>query len=238
MNTKNYLECDYGSESYFYGSHLTSGCVPRFVVRLDAPVNEEVLCQTMEDILPRFPQMTVKVVRTADGCNCTFADNEAAFEVFHDQGDVVRTIGTADTHFYLFSVTWHDDVLLFDFHHLLGDGNGFIIFIKAVIYRYMELMGVPVRNDGSILTVNRPYLPEEGEDAYHLLEGCTPSIPDWYKPGLPVFNVPDISTADDPADTVVQITIPFKEFRHVFKAYHSSPVTFLSPLFSHAIYER
>lgn len=238
MINKEYLAFNPGEESYFYGSHLASGCVPRFIVSLTMLIEEDVLRQTMEDIRKRFPQMSVKIEKDTDGNNYVYKDNDAPFPVFHNDGSVIRTMGTEETDFHLLTVTYWEKMLIFDFHHVLGDGTGFIIFIKAVLYRYFQLKNLPLDNDGSILTVDQEYNEEEGENAYKYIEGQPAEIPDWYVSGRKVFNIPGISTDHDPADTLVQIRIPFDRLHGVAKSYKTSPVTFISPLFSQAIYEK
>ena len=239
MNSSQHLNPDLGSESYFYASHISNGCVPRFVVTLKMGIDEAVLRQTMDDIQPRFPQMSVRIVKSADGKNYHLEENHEPFPVFHDKGNTIRTMCSPETNDHLLAVTWYEKYLMFDLHHLLGDGTGFIIFINAVLFRYFQLLGLPLENDGSILTVDQPFDESEAEDPYRaVMDTPVPDLPDWYKKGREVFNVPCPTTDDDPAETVVQIRIPFDKFRTVFKRYESSPVTFLGPLFSHAIYEK
>ena len=237
MDKPTHLNPNLGSESYFYASHLTSGCVPRFVATLRLGIDEDILRIALDDIQKRFPQMSVQIQRTADGKNYELIDNPRPIPIFTDNGSVIRTMGTEETNFHLVTITSYEKFMMFDFHHLLGDGTGFLIFMKAVVYHYLELRGVPLENDGTILTVDQPVREEESEDAYAKLMDVECSLPDWYKPGLEAFSIP-VNTDDDPTDTVVQIRIPFNKFHEVFKSYHSTPVTFLSLVFSHAIYEQ
>ncbi len=238
MMEKNYLDSNLGTELYYYGTHLNCGCVPRFVVTLKMPIDGDNLVKTMADIKDRFPQMAVKIGRTADNKKYTLEDNLLPFCVFHDKGNVIRNIGTSETNWHLLSVTYYKKTLMFDFHHLLGDGTGFIIFIKAVLYRYFQRIDVPVQNDGTIWTVAQPYNMTEGEEPYQHVRNAETRPPRWNNDQLEPFCVPKISDEEDPADTVVLVRIPFNRLRGVFKQYDSSPVTFISPLFSHAIFEK
>ena len=237
MENQTHLNPNLGSESYFYASHLTSGCVPRFVVTLRLGIDEDILRIALDDIQQRFPQMSVQIQRTADGKNYELVDNPRPIPIFTDNGSVVRTMGTEQTNYHLVTITSYEKYMIFDFHHLLGDGTGFIIFIKAMVYHYLELRGVPLENDGTILTVDQDRSEEEWEDPYIKLADKECELPQWYKPGLKAFSIP-VSTDDNPTDTVVQIRLPFKRFSEVFKSFGSSPVTFLSLIFCHAIFEK
>src|SRR5574344_439010 len=232
----NYLVIDPGGESYFYGSHLSSGCVPRFNVTMTFKINGDILHQTMQEILKRFPQMAVGIERLKNKYALKAISSE--FPVYHDDGNTVRTIGGKETNGYLFLVSYFGKRITFDFLHVLGDGTGFIIFIKSVIFRYLQLSNFPVKNDGTILTVDQPYSFGEGENAISKIMNIKGSIPSWYESPAEAFQVPDISTENDPSDTIVEIRIPFNKLYGVTKKYQSSPVTFIEPLFSQAIYEK
>lgn len=229
------LQLDPGGESYFYGTHLNSGCVPHFNVTLTVHIDGKVLYQTMQEMMQRFPQMAVGIEKRET--RYFLKHLTAEFPVFKDDGTTVREMGSEEMNGYLILVSYMNKSIRFDFLHVLGDGTGFIAFIKAVVYRYLELAGFPIENDGSILTVDQPFTPEESESVVDRLEekGFTP--PEWYVPH-DAFKVPGISTDDDPSDTVVQVRIPFHKLKGVVKSYQSSPVTFIEPLFSHAIYEK
>ena len=97
MENQTHLNPNLGSESYFYASHLTSGCVPRFVVTLRLGIDEDILRIALDDIQQRFPQMSVQIQRTADGKNYELVDNPRPIPIFTDNGSVVRTMGTEQT---------------------------------------------------------------------------------------------------------------------------------------------
>lgn len=58
---KNYLNLDPEGESYLYGNHIISSCVPHFTLSLTFDVDGEILRQTMQDIIKRFPQMGLEL---------------------------------------------------------------------------------------------------------------------------------------------------------------------------------
>lgn len=235
---KSHLVVGPGDSSYFYGTHLNNGCVPRFTIVLSMPIDGDTLRVAMDGIMRRFPQYAVRIERDSDGRHYHLEENDRRLPIFHDEGDVVRTIGGEDTSGHLLMVSYYGNRIMFDFLHVLGDGTGFMMFIKAVVFRYLQLSGVAVENDGTILTVDQPYADEEGCNAYEKVMDAPASVPDWYKSGAEVFCPPCGGTGDDPSDTVVEIRIPFDVLHSRLRQYGSSPVTFIEPLFSHAIYDK
>lgn len=231
-NTNAALTIDTNGKTYLYGSHLTCGCVPRFTVKLSRNIDEGALKEAVSVTLKRFPQMAVGIGR--DRYHYYFVPLASPSPVFHNCGGTVRNMGTEDTNGYLFCISYNSKEIFFDFFHALGDGIGFLMFIKSVLYHYLEQLGLPVENDGSIRTKETAFSACEAEDAVLKIE------PDGRAeyPRFPAYRVPNITTEDDPADTVVQIRLPFSDLRGITKQYQASPVTFICPLFSHALYEQ
>lgn len=231
----NYLDIDTGGESYFYGSHLNSGCVPRLIVSFTFNVDGAILHQTLFDMMKRFPQMYVGIKRGET--KYILIENNSEFPIFHEDGNTIRAIGGKDTNGYLFQVCYWEKRITFDFLHALGDGTGFVTFVKSVIFRYLQLADFPVENDGTILTVDQAYTEEEGENAIRKIMNLPASLPEWFNPGA-AFQIPGTTTDGDPSDTIVEIRMPFDRLYSIVKSYRSTPVIFIESLFSDAIYEQ
>lgn len=225
------LTLDANGKTYFYGTHLSCGCVPRFTVKLTQKIDGSLLRQATDKALDRFPQMAVSVAQSKKHYFLIPIDLPAP--VFAEDG-TVRAIGTEDTNGYLFCITYTQNTLHANWFHALADGLGFIVFLKTVLYYYMQLAGLPVENNGSILDHQTQFHPEEAADA--VLNLSVESRGEY--PRFPAFRVPGITTQDDPEDTVVQIRLPFSKLHGITKEYQASPVTFICPLFSAAIYEK
>ena len=227
------LTLDANGKSYLYGTHLSCGCVPRFTVRLSGPVDGSALQRAADHALERYPQMAVGVAQ--DKSNYFFIPIDLPAPVFEGDGSVVRRMGTEDTNAYLFCISYEGNTVHADWFHALADGLGFIVFLKSILYYYMKETGLPVENDGSIRDESTSFEEEEAEDA--VLNKLPENGRDAY-PRFPAYRVPDVSTSGDPEDTVVQIRLPFQKLRGIVKEYKASPVTFICPLFSAAIYEK
>lgn len=98
----------------------------------------------------------------------------------------------------------------------------------------MQLAKIPVENDGSILTVDQPYSEEEGEDASKKLMDIPTLTPEQTQP-FEAYQVPVPMPEGDPAETIVEIHIPFDQLHSVLKSYDSTPAIFLESLFSRSI---
>lgn len=225
------LTLDANGKTYLYGTHLSCGCVPRFTAKLKKTVEGKLLQQAADKALERFPQMAVGVAQNKN--HYFFIPIDLSAPVFADT-KTIRTMGTDDTNAYLFCITYEGDTIHADWFHAIADGLGFLTFFKTILYYYLKLSGVSIENDGSIRDHETQFHAGEAEDAvFTLAEDGREEYP-----RFPAFRVPGLSTHGDPEDTIVQIRLPFEKLRGVVKEYQASPVTFICPLFSAAIYEK
>lgn len=229
-----YLKPTPQASSFLYTDTNVSNNVPRFHVMLTMEVNAEVLSQAFCETLERYPQFAVGVCRNED--SYVFKKLQTKPEVYFEDGIPV-TLGTAETNEYLVRVSYQGRYVYMDFHHSLGDGLSFIQVMNTMLYRYFELLGLPIKNDGTITTVHTPC--EEGEWAnpYDGLEARANPYNYEDQKNYKAFIPEGCGTSNNQPNTVVQIRMPFIALRGAAKQFQTSPVTFISPLFSGAIYQ-
>ena len=225
-------------EIFLYQDSDKSGSVHRFVVTLTMHICRPVLETALRDLMPRFPQMFVGVVKSGESLRfCPLSSGVQVFEenACADAGTLPNA-GSDALGGYLFRVSSSHKTLFFDWHISLCDGKGMMEFIKAVVFRYIELSGYPVRNDGTVKTAEEPASPAGGMDPYEKLDEIPASRPVWYMDAK-AFNVPAASPCSGSVH-FHQVKIPLSKVKGQVREYLSQPESFLSPLFSHALYER
>lgn len=234
METKAYLKMDAVGEQYLYQNTDRCPNAPRYEVTMTETIDPAKLAAALNDVYARFPQMAVGIEER--GNYIGYRDITTPAKVYPEEGQII-TLGTEDSDGHLIYVTYAGKTIYCVIFHGLGDGLGFNIFVKALVFRYAQLMGYPVENDGSIRSVNEPFDPLEAEDQvekyWNHSFGALKTMPQYS-----AFMVPLEEKGPDAGDTIVEIKIPFKELHGVAKAYQASPLTFLSPVFGAAIYEK
>lgn len=226
-------------EIFLYQDSRRAGAVHRFVVTLTMHVHRRQLEQALNDLMPRFAQMAVGIRK--NGESLEFFRLDAAVPVFEAGGDLVSdilpAIGSEALAGYLFRVSFSHKSIFFDWHLSLADGRGMLEFVKAVVFRYIMLSGFPVKNDGTVKEADDPANAVEGTDPYVRLDDISASRPVWYMDAK-AFNISPDPGKECGKIHVQQIVIPLSKVKGQVKEYLSSPESFISPLFSHILYER
>lgn len=227
-------------EIFLYQDSRLAGSVHRFVVTLTMHVRKERLEQAVNELMPRFMHFAAGVRKSGD--SMVLVPVEAAVPVFEYVNDPEKGslpgIGSDGLGGYLFRVSCSRKSVFFDWHLALSDGKGMLEFVKAVVFRYVQICGFPVRNDGTVKEAEEPSNAVEGIDPYERLDDIPASRPVWYMDAR-AFNVPLPENPEDMERVhVQQIRIPVAKVKGHVREYVSQPESFISPLFSHVLYER
>ena len=144
-----YLRTDSYGKIFLYCTPNDCACVPRHTIQLSEPVRPDVLLEAAKVSLLRFPHMMLGIEAT--DTQLRYRLNVEDPVVLPFDGLWKRyTIGSEDTHGYLFLVGYQDDKIYMEYQHSTSDGRGFEEFIRCVLFNYLKLCGKPVENDGSV----------------------------------------------------------------------------------------
>lgn len=238
---QNVLTPGAAGEIFLYQDSRKAGSVHRFVVTLTMHVHREQLERALADLMPRFPFFAVGVKKEDESLRlCPIAARVPVFEATGDMlSDSLPEIGSDALGGYLFKVSCSQKTMFFDWHLSLCDGKGMLEFIKAVLYRFIELCGYPVRNDGTVKEADEAASAVEGMDPYERLDDIPASRPVWYMDAK-TFNAPSHDAEDRCGNKVhvQQVRVPVSKVKGTVRDYLSQPESFVSPMFSHALYER
>lgn len=216
---------------YLYGSNAGVSVSSRLVATLTMHLRETVLQEALQESMVRFPQIAV-CLKEEDG-QLLFAPHAEAVRVCHaDSSDLPASFGLGE---YLFRVTYRHRTIYFDFHKSLIDEYGMMAFAKSVIFRYIELCGYPIESDGTIKMLSGSFFPAEAEDPMSGIDDINASRPVWYMDAKAVRLTSGTSSLAP--QQVAQVRIPVGKLRGEMTQLATMPVTYVAPVFSHALFE-
>ena len=221
-----------GGLAYLYANNTDVAVSSRFVATLTMHLRTIVLEQALNESVRRFPHIAVALKEENE--ELVFVPNDAPVRVFEiKDADQPYVFGDVALNGYLFKVSVSHKTICFDFSRALVDENGLMSFVKAVLYRYIELSGYPLTNDGSVKLMSDPYMPLEGADPLPRIDDMPSSRPVWYMDAKAV----NPQSADAVREDIVQVRIPQSRLKGDKMQMVNIPVTYLAPVFSHAVYE-
>ncbi len=228
--SENYLIPDIAGEAYM---HLSSGkgSTFGFVVSLTVTLKDSVLKAAVGDILKRLPQFSAGL----DKKGYSFRKAEKPFPVFRTEDmNAEWEAGSDELAGYLFRISYRYKTIFLDFHRSLCDESGALVFIKALVFRYIQLSDLPVNNDGTVKTVNESFFDAEAGDSLSRLEDIQASRPIWYMDAK-AFQLP---AGNNGICYFTQVRIPLSKLKGDMCAFSGGPLNYVTPLFSHVLYEK
>ena len=228
---KEYLVPSICGRTYLYGNHADASVSSRIVAALTMQIDPAIMAASLEEALTRFPHFAVGLQQ--DGDRVVFREVNAEVPVFEDDADQPFGFDDPVLNGYLFKVTYAHKTVCFDFHRAMADEAGMMTFVKSVLFNYLERSGYPVTTGGASKLLSSEYFKAEGEDAMPRMDDAQSSRPVWYMDARAV--VP--AAHDEPLEEVVHIRVPVVKLRKEYADIVNIPVTYIAPLFSHAVHE-
>jgi hypothetical protein len=228
---KEYLVPSICGRTYLYGNHADASVSSRIGAALTMQIHPDILSASLQEAMDRFPHFAVGI-QSSDG-KVVFRQIDTEVPVFEDNASQPVTFSDPALHGYLFKVTYAHKTVNFDFHRALADESGMMTFVKSVLYNYLERSSYPVVTGGAIKLLSSEFFKAEGDDAMIRLEDVPASRPVWYMDAKAV--VP--ADSDNVEEEVVHIRVPVAKLRKEYSDIVNIPVTYIAPLFSHAVHE-
>ena len=144
------------------------------VFRVSATLCEDVeptvLQAALDDLLPRFPSI---YVRLGKGLFWYYLEQlDRAPRVMEDFAYPLTHMSRCEQRTCCFRVLWHRSRIAVEFFHVLTDGTGGMVFLKSLTARYLELRcGAAIPREEGVLGAEQEPRPEELEDAFHKFAG-------------------------------------------------------------------
>ena len=228
---KEYLVPSICGRTYLYGRNAGVAVSSRIVSALTMHICPDMLAKALNEAVCRFPQIAVGL--GMEGGHYVFTPVNQPVPVFEADSQQVSDFSDPALNGYLFKVSYHHKSIYFDYHRAVTDEYGMMTFVKAVLLRYLELAGYAVSTDGSVKVLSGEYLKGEGIDAMAAVDDLPASRPIWFMDAKAVL--PEVS--EGPQEQVAQIRIPIAKLKKGYLDMVNIRVTYIAPLFSHAVYE-
>ncbi len=148
---------------------VKDSCVFRLSAELTEPVEPTALQQAVMDVRPRFPSFYVRLRRGVFWNY--FEENNEIPLISEDSGHVNAYIDVVRNRRYHFKVMYFGSRISLETFHGLSDGTGSMELLKAILFRYMELINRPVTADGLVMTRDQTCTPDETVDSSLLCYG-------------------------------------------------------------------
>ena len=156
------FEIDHSAKFYPIMSTKKAQSLFRIYAVMNETVDKDKLQIALNDVLPRFEAYKVRLKK---GYAWHFFEyNDAPCKVFAEE-TLLKPINPDDTNGYWFRVSALGNKIVLEIFHALADGNGALAFLKSIVKRYRELLGVEVDDEGTIDWQSQPHQ-EETEDSF------------------------------------------------------------------------
>ena len=231
MPMTEYLVPSLCGQTYLYGSKTDVSVSSRIVTALTMHIDPVYLEKALAEAVVRFPQIAVGL-QVVDGRRI-FVPVEGNVPVFRADQPMPEDFSDPLLRGYLFRISYQHKHLYIDFHRAIADEVGMMSFVKALVLRYLELSGYPVKTDGSVKLLSGEFFAAEGEDPMSRMEDAYSSKPIWYMDAKAV--VPEVENKE--YEEVVQVHIPLSKLKKDYLELANIPVTYVAPMLSHALYE-
>lgn len=156
------FEIDHSAKFYPIMSTKKAQSLFRISAIMNETVDKDKLQIALNDVLPRFKAYKVRLKK---GYAWHFFEyNDAPCKVFAEE-TLLKPINPDETNGYWFRVSALGNKIVLEIFHALADGNGALAFLKSIVKRYRELLGVEVDDEGTIDWQSQPHQ-EETEDGF------------------------------------------------------------------------
>ena len=200
----------------------------RLTVRMDAPVDADVLRGALEKTQRRYPYLCVRMRRGGDAF--TYEENHRPV-VLLQQEERVR-LNEAETNFHAWAVCCAEDRIHLDFYHGLTDGTGMYRVLATLLHHYCAARYGETAREG-VWTAEEPAAPEETADPQDTIPAPDPMPAP--APMAEAFTLDRDGGLTRGEATIWDVEIPEDAFIAFTSANDASPGTMVSVLMARAI---
>jgi NRPS condensation-like uncharacterized protein len=137
----------------------------RLSIMLREKITPSVLLQALVDIMPRFPNFSMKL---KPGLFWYYLEpNKASPQIYEDTRYPCLRLYRKNNNGYLFRVLYHENRISLEVFHSLTDGTGGLAFLKTLTARYLTLLlGLAIEPAEGVLDIGQTPPESEMEDSY------------------------------------------------------------------------
>ncbi|MDR1002463.1 MAG: alcohol acetyltransferase [Oscillospiraceae bacterium] len=150
-----------------YPAIVTSNWAPNFrvSVTLKEQIDPDALSKALNSCLPRFKNFSLVLRRGLFWHYLEFSDKKPS--ISREVRNPMRIITKHENHGYQFRVTYYNKRIALELMHVLADGSGAMMFLKAIAAEYLRIKGAAIPYDAEgLVNIKEPPKPEEMEDSF------------------------------------------------------------------------
>lgn len=133
----NWRRLDNSAKIFPIASSKKYSSVFRLSAVLKEKINKETLKKAVDKVLENLPSFKVKLKKGAFWYY--FEDNNKEIIIEEEKDYPCKYIEPSTNNDYLFKVTYFENKINLDIFHSLTDGNSGIVFLREIVYTYIEL---------------------------------------------------------------------------------------------------
>ncbi len=199
--------------------------------RLDHEIEPNILEESVNILLERFPMFKVKLKRGVFWYY--LEENNKQFKVEPEEAYFMRFIGDVKSNDYLFRVMYRENKIIVCFFHCLCDGTGGLNFFKSLLAEYLTLKGFDIRTENMVISENSPYTMGEVEDTF-LREFHRPKIKS--KKEVNAFKA-DGTPFESDGCGIITGKVNINQIKALAKKYDATISEYISALYMYCIYK-
>lgn len=199
-------------------------------VTLVEDINKDILQETIDLVLPRFPSYKVRLKR---GIFWYYLEENQNLYVVEEQNpDIFDYYMLKRKNGYLFDLSYYKNKISLTMFHSLTDGTGAMEFLKSIVYQYLKLTGKKVESEGLIFLPDAPSVNDEVNDNfqkyYNKENSKSPKEEKAYHIEGTHFDYGGVG--------VIVGTTSVTELKKIAKKFNVTITTYLCALFTYALY--
>lgn len=163
-DTEMYFPLDDGAKIFPLAMHHGKMSVFRLAVYLKTDVVPEILQIALTYTIKRFPSFATTL---KNGFFWHYLDISKRRFCIEEEKDIpCQPIKVSKSRSQTFRVLYYNNRISVEFFHVLTDGSGGMVFLKALLVEYMRLLGVNVISLDRSIDVSLPPISEEYENEF------------------------------------------------------------------------
>jgi NRPS condensation-like uncharacterized protein len=161
---RRWFKLDNAAKIYPIVQSAKNSGIYRMSVIMKDKINPLVLKEAIIACRNRFPSFFVRLRR---GFFWYYYDvNDQDPFVSYESPYICQSVNLHTNNHHMFTFFFHENKISLEMFHSLSDGGGAFEFLKAVLFQYLELLGKPQINDGSVFDLDDLPQTDELEDSY------------------------------------------------------------------------
>ena len=228
-----WLKLDNAAKVFPYISSKSFANVFRLSATLKEDINKDVLQQAINDIKSRFPMFFVKM--RVGAFWYYYEQNERKFILKEETPFIGSFKNRNKNNGYLIEMFYYQNRFSIEVFHAVSDAYGTLQLLKSILFRYFQLLGKDIINNGKIIEYNSSVGSLELEDSFKKHYRHLPNEYHRFKP-VKAYKI----KGDEffvPGNGVIIGKVKSNDLYNLAKQYDCSVTQYLSGLLMESIYK-